>query len=213
MSDNWQPSDLSRTDVAGLDVVERYRRFAPVYDQSVADWGYRCWHRAALAIAERVAVYSPLLDAGCGTGLVGKALAKHGFTDLTGIDISPDMIVQAARLSCYRRLFEHDLGRTPYPFADGAFAAVACIGVLSLIADAVPVLAELRRLTAPGGWLVFTQQESLFEQRGYAELLAGFEARGELRRERVDAPRVYLPHREGFGDRRVIQCVYQVNVP
>lgn len=203
-------SDLSQTDLHHLDVVERYTQFAPVYNQSVNDWGYQCYRTSANALQHYVPADQPVLDAGCGTGLVGEALAALGYSDLTGIDISQDMLEQAEALGYYRQVQLQDLSQTPYPFADNSFAAVTCVGVFSLIADPTTVLHEFCRLTRPQGYLVFTQQEVLFEQYGYAAILRGFEERGELRCESVSEPVVYLPNRERYTDRKVIYCVYQV---
>ena len=45
-----------------------------------------------------------ILDAGCGTGLVGVALASAGYTTIDGIDLSPRMVEQANRRGVYREL-------------------------------------------------------------------------------------------------------------
>jgi len=209
-SSTLELSDLAQTDLSQLDVVERYTQFAPVYDQSVSDWGYQCYRTAANALQHYVPNDQPILDAGCGTGLVGQALAELGYQNLTGIDISSEMLAHAKTTRHYRQLQVQDLSQTPYPFVDNSFAAVTCIGVFSLIADPSPVLQEFRRLVRPQGYLVFTQQEVLFEQYGYADILHGFEQRGELRCESISEPVVYLPKREGYQDRKVIYCIYQV---
>lgn len=210
MSGTLNLSDLSQTDLHQLDVVERYTQFAPVYNQSVDDWGYQCYRTSANALQHYVPVDQPVLDAGCGTGLVGQALASLGYNDITGIDISPDMLEQATATGHYQQVQLQDLSQLPYPLADNQFAAVTCVGVFSLIADPTSVLREFCRLVRPQGYLVFTQQEVLFEQYGYADILRGFEERAQLRRESVSAPVVYLPKREGYADRKVIYCIYQV---
>lgn len=210
MSATLNLSDLSQTDLQQLDVVKRYTQFAPVYNQSVDEWGYQCYRTSAAALQHYIAPEQPVLDAGCGTGLVGQALATLGHTDITGIDISQDMLDQATTSGHYQQLALQDLSQIPYPFPDNHFAAVTCVGVFSLIADPTPVLREFCRLTQPQGYLVFTQQEILFEQYGYADILRGFEERGELRCESVSEPVVYLPKRDGYADRKVIYCIYQV---
>ncbi len=210
MSGTLSLSDLSQTDLHQLDVVDRYTQFAPVYNQSVDDWGYQCFRTSAAALRHYVPADQSVLDAGCGTGLVGQALSALGYDDLTGIDISPEMLAQAEASGYYRQVRRQDLSQTPYGFADNSFAGVACVGVFSLIADPTPVLREFYRLTRSQGYLVFTQQEMLFEQYAYGDILRGFEERGELRCESISEPVVYLPNREGYADRKVIYCVYQV---
>ncbi len=210
MSNALELSDLSQTNLHELDVVKRYTQFAPVYNQSVDDWGYQCYRTSANALRHYVSNDQAILDAGCGTGLVGQALAAQGFSDITGIDISPEMLEQAEASGDYHQVQLQDLSQTPYPFANNSFTAITCVGVFSLIADPTLVLQEFCRLVRPQGYLVFTQQEVLFEQYGYADILAGFEQRGELRCESISEPVVYLPNREGYDERKVIYCIYQV---
>jgi len=210
MSDFLQLSDLTQTDLSKLDVVKRYRHFAPVYNQSVSDWGYQCYRTAADALQHYVSTEQAILDTGCGTGLVGQALAKRGYKLITGIDISEEMLNYADTLGHYQQLLLQDLSQTPYPFKSNQFGAITCIGVFSLIANPSLVLQEFCRLVRPQGYLVFTQQEILFKQYGYAEILQDFEQRGELRCESVSEPVIYLPQRTGYDDRKVIYCIYQV---
>ncbi len=203
-------SDLTQTDLNKLDVVERYTHFAPVYNQSVNDWGYQCYRTATDALQHYVATEQAILDAGCGTGLVGQALKERGYHQVSGIDISAEMLNQAETVGAYQQLLLQDLSKTPYPFETNQFSAITCVGVFSLIANPSHVLQEFCRLVRPQGYLVFTQQETLFEQYGYAEILQDFEQRGELRCESISEPVAYLPHRAGHQDRKVIYCVYQV---
>lgn len=45
-----------------------------------------------------------MLDAGCGTGLVGTELRNHGFTIVDGFDLSHAMVAHARRSGAYRDL-------------------------------------------------------------------------------------------------------------
>lgn len=45
-----------------------------------------------------------VLDAGCGTGLVGAGLKQRGFDIIDGIDLSEEMVAFAARTDAYRHL-------------------------------------------------------------------------------------------------------------
>jgi len=97
-------SDLQQTDLHQLDVVARYSAFAPVYDESVTQWGYQCYRTASQLLQPYVTPEQPILDAGCGTGLVGQALQSLGYQQLVGIDISPDMLQRAVQTGYYRQL-------------------------------------------------------------------------------------------------------------
>ncbi|KAI1419154.1 S-adenosyl-L-methionine-dependent methyltransferase [Xylaria sp. FL1777] len=50
-----------------------------------------------------------ILDAGCGTGLVGVALAKRGATTIDGLDLSPHMLEVAEKSGVYQSVFLGDL--------------------------------------------------------------------------------------------------------
>lgn len=51
-----------------------------------------------------------VLDLACGTGLIGKYLAGHGFKNIYGLDLSPGMLNEAANKGVYKELDEHTLG-------------------------------------------------------------------------------------------------------
>ena len=56
---------------------------------------------------------SPVLDIGCGTGLVGVSLRKEGWSsELTGVDISQGMLEVAERKKVYQKLICADLNET-----------------------------------------------------------------------------------------------------
>lgn len=97
-----------------------------------------------------------ILDAGCGTGEISSRL-----TDLfprarvTGIDIVDSHLNLARRKYAAlapRLTFEHQ-SIFELTFADGAFDLTVCRHVLHSIPHPKHVLAELRRVTRPGGYL------------------------------------------------------------
>ncbi|MCH7907152.1 MAG: class I SAM-dependent methyltransferase, partial [Chloroflexi bacterium] len=64
-----------------------------------------------------------ILDAGAGTGLVGELLARAGYGDLNGVDISTEMIARARLKGVYRDLRRMELGKT-LDFDSNSFDAV-----------------------------------------------------------------------------------------
>ncbi len=97
-----------------------------------------------------------ILDAGIGTGRLGRALIQeHPRT--VGVDVSPGMM---------RRVVERipDSDAFPYltladlrslPFSVGTFARILTVHVLHLIPDWRQALAEMWRVLAPDGELIF----------------------------------------------------------
>jgi ubiquinone/menaquinone biosynthesis C-methylase UbiE len=94
------------------------------------------------------------LEVAIGTGL-NLAHYPQG-VDLTGIDLSPDMLALAAKrakaLGVAVKLTEGDAQRTPFP--DGAFDTVVCTYALCSVPDDAAAIAEMRRVLRAGGRLI-----------------------------------------------------------
>jgi SAM-dependent methyltransferase len=114
-----------------------------------------------------------ILDAGCGTGEISERLARmFDRAQLVGVDVI-DAHLERARRRCAefggRTRFEHrsifELG-----FADDTFDLVVCRHVLQAIPHPERVIAELARVTRPGGWLHLIAEDYLmidFEPRRF----------------------------------------------
>lgn len=74
---------------------QAYGQFATVYDQLMADMPYDQWLQFAKQAWSRYGEPSTIVDLGCGTGTIAVALAHSGY-DVTGIDLSNDMLSIAA---------------------------------------------------------------------------------------------------------------------
>jgi SAM-dependent methyltransferase len=116
-------------------------------------WWYRGRRRVLRAAIERLPLGpdARLLDAGCGSGRTLDDLARYG--RVSGVDLSPEAVAAARRRG-------HDdvhLGRVEeMPFPDATFDVVTCLDVIEHTPDDGATLAELRRVTRPGGLLVAT---------------------------------------------------------
>lgn len=103
------------------DNVEYYRAFAPIYDEQFAaamEYSYPS------VVARQLLNHfrgdsGPLLDVGCGTGLVATKLV--GIKNIDGVDLSSEMLEVAKQKSLYRTLYCQDLnlgiGKLPVDYA------------------------------------------------------------------------------------------------
>ncbi|MEU8635656.1 methyltransferase domain-containing protein [Amycolatopsis sp. NPDC048633] len=127
-------------------VAETYARFSHPIAEDVQD-------RALLtAFADLVRGEGPVADLGCGTGRVTAYLASAGL-DVTGIDLTPEMLAVARRDHPELRFSEGSLLGLDLP--DGGLAgAVAWYSIIHTPPARLPeVCAELFRVLRPGGHL------------------------------------------------------------
>jgi phosphatidylethanolamine/phosphatidyl-N-methylethanolamine N-methyltransferase len=133
-------------------VREAYRIWAPIYDYSfglVAGPGRR------LAVDKLNEAEGRVLEIGVGTGL---SLPRYKPSlEVTGIDLSPDMLekaterVESLKLT-RKKLLVMDAGRLS--FADESFDAAAVMYVMTVVPDPAAVMAEMWRVLRPGGMAI-----------------------------------------------------------
>ncbi len=145
------------------------------------------WRAVELRTVAQEPFEPPLLDLGCGDGMVGEVFFGAGGVG-AGVDPWLAQLRRAARSGVYRTLALADGARLPY--ADGAFATVFSNSVLEHIPLLEPVLGEVARVLRPLGRFVFTVPSD-----GFPRLLAGWrrhqaagrEAQARTYREEMDA--------------------------
>ena len=71
-----------------------------------------------------------ILDAGCGTGLVGHILFNKSYKNIVGIDFSQEMLNRALKKNVYQSLSLGDLTQK-LDFEDDTFDAVICAGTFT----------------------------------------------------------------------------------
>ncbi len=112
--------------------------------------------RRRLACIREMAAAKPndrILEVGCGGGHVLRMFPQ---CDLTGIDVSGEMLRKAARNlhGCRHQLLKGELRDLDLP--DAAFDIVICSEVLEHAVDPKAILSEIRRLVRPGGRVIVT---------------------------------------------------------
>ena len=143
--------------------VGAYDDRAGNYDQG---WRGRLHHAigdrtAALAMSTMAAPHR-VLDVGCGTGYLLRALARRypAAEKLSGIDAAPNMIEAAKRLTDDERL-AYAVGVAEHlPYPDASIDLVVSSTSFDHWSDQLAGLAECARALRPGGQLVLVDQFS-----------------------------------------------------
>ena len=136
------------------------------------------WRAIELRVAAEERYVRPLLDLGCGDGLVGRAIfGTEGRVDV-GVDPWLEQLRQAARSGVYRHVDLADGNHMPY--SDGSFATVFSNSVLEHIPSVGPVLRETGRVLKPGGRFIFTVPSDVFRflLDGYVRRLEAGDVQG-----------------------------------
>lgn len=97
-------------------------------------------------LATRYARDRDVLEVGCGTGLILERLARVA-RRAVGIDLSPGMLAKARE----RGLEAREGSATDLPFDDASFDVTCSFKVLAHVPDIRRALAEMARVTRPGG--------------------------------------------------------------
>jgi predicted TPR repeat methyltransferase len=140
-------------------ITEHFDAFAESFDaQLVGVLGYDLPEKLCAAIqAAAIAGHRyDALDAGCGTGLCGPLLLPYVRT-LTGVDLSPKMLSQAAKRGLYGELICEDL--TAYlKRSAGRFDLIVAADVMIYHGDLAPFFAAAGYALRPGGLLAFSTE-------------------------------------------------------
>ncbi len=150
-------------------VTALYNRFARRYDAikqfDAADEAFFLGRPIARFLAgQQPAADGPpwLLDVASGTGRLPLAVlaAAPGACRMVALDRAEAMLAEARRKLAAQGgeaiFLAHDAGRLP--FADGQFAVTACLEALEFMPAPDATLAEVVRVTQPGGLLALTNR-------------------------------------------------------
>lgn len=153
------------------DCMEIYDKWAATYNDEVGDEAQnyvapRIVSQAALSLVNNPAE-SVILDAGCGTGLVGQILALSGAKIIDGVDLSTPMLDVARKTGAYRNLAKVDLTEQ-VKAPSNTYDIITCVGTFTLgHVGPDPALREFVRLTKKDGAIVATILEELWINGGF----------------------------------------------
>jgi predicted TPR repeat methyltransferase len=188
------------------EVADRYDEWAQRYDDDLASWSYQ----APTVVAEIVVTRHPeagsVLDVGCGTGLVGRALRSRGFAGkIRGLDISQASLEIARQCGAYDTL-EHANLQQRLAVDDDSVDAVVCVGVMTYLPEVEAVWREFARVARPEGLVVATQREDLWHTRKCQAVVDRLQNEGVWTPPEITGPAPYLP--QGYAGTPEVGCYY-----
>ena len=161
------------------ELAERYDDWAKDYDTDLEqNFEWIGPQRTAEIFAKYVPKNAWVLDAGAGTGLVGKFLSEIGYSQMAAMDLSAGMLEEARKKNVYQEFHQMVMGE-PLGFSADSFDAVVSVGVLTVGHAPANSLDELIRITRPGGYVVFSLRPDVYEDRGFKEYQSDLENSGK----------------------------------
>ena len=136
------------------------------YNQDMIDLNYVAPKETVLVLKKYIQNNDcKILDAGCGTGLVGIELKKYGFSNIEGVDFSQDMLDLIPK-NIYKKIEKVDLNK-PLKFSSNMYDVVTCVGTFTYGHVKSHALDELIRITKNKGIICFTINEGIYEKYGF----------------------------------------------
>ena len=136
------------------------------YNKDMVDWNYTA-PQEVVSILKKYALNKnfKILDAGCGTGLVGIELKKYGYLNIEGVDFSQSMLDLVPQ-DIYRKIEKIDLNKS-LKFKEDMYDIVMCVGTFTYGHVKPKALDELIRITKTRGLICFTINEGIYEDYGF----------------------------------------------
>lgn len=159
------------------ELADAYQKWAGEYDADTVDgMGYVGPVTAASMLDQYLSTKKArVLDAGCGTGLVGEILHKMGYGNVDAMDYSCDMLREAEKKDVYKECFEEDMNRD-LALPDNSYDATICVGTFTYAHVGPEAFEELVRVTRPGGHITFTIRDGAYQEYGYRDKMLELEA-------------------------------------
>ena len=159
-------------------ITKYYKKWAATYDEDVTDNYYGIQficelmhtHLQCDGVYKNPAV-CPVIDVGCGTGLLGQPLSNLGYRVLDGLDLSVEMLEKARLTGFYRQLYsEININEPVTAVLHNTYAATICIGTFTPGHVLPESLYQLASITKQGGLIVLSTRIPYYEQTNYQQV-------------------------------------------
>ena len=133
------------------------------FNKDMTDWNYQAPQNTVRLFDQ----YTPnknisILDAGCGSGLVGIELKKYGYSKITGVDFSQEMLNLIPQ-KIYQNLELINLNET-LKYQNNFFDAITCVGTFTYGHVKAHALDEFIRIIKKDSLICFTINEGIYKE-------------------------------------------------
>ena len=144
------------------------------YEKDLEDWNYLAPQLSCQFFTSReINKNSLILDAGCGTGLVGKILKDQGYNNIEGLDFSNDML-ELVPLEIYQKTYQADLNKK-LQIPDNYYDHALCVGTFTYGHVKVNAFDEFHRILKNSSYFVFSINEGVYKSYGFDKAISTFE--------------------------------------
>ncbi len=168
----------ARSIAGATEARELYAHWAEHYDDDIyGSLGVT----GSARVAELLQAHCPphpglsILDAGCGTGMLGSLLHERGYRLIDGIDISPEMLAVARHKGVYRHLAEADLNQD-FGAPEPAYDAIVSAGTFVHGHVGAAGFLRLFEIAKTGGVLACAISMTVWQDEGIARIMASLPA-------------------------------------
>jgi predicted TPR repeat methyltransferase len=150
------------------DLEKAYDDWAEQYDEDLFKFGYLFPSVAAGYVGRHVPPGGKIVDAGAGTGLMGRILKAMEYPDITAFDLSQGMLKVAEKTGAYTRLDRQVLGE-PLKYETNEFDACVSVGTFTEGHAPTSGYDEIARIVKPGGYFIVTIREDVYLNDGFKD--------------------------------------------
>ena len=136
------------------------------YNKDMVEWEYSAPKSTVSILSKYVSnKRAKILDAGCGTGLVGIELRKKGYKNIDGVDFSENMLNLVPK-GIYKNINKLDLNKK-LKIKSNLYEIIICVGSFTFGHVKPNALNEMIRITKKNGLICFTINEGVYESYGF----------------------------------------------